>query len=117
MWRCLVVHYRGDRKQREKRTTREALNLAWEYYDNPRLKREDVRATKLLDMEGIARKFNISIRIFEPRTNSAKVPWRPVYGHNQYRKWQKDDVNLDMLAGHCFYIKKMDVLELGMRSL
>ena len=28
MWRCLAVHYRGDRKQREKRTTREALNFA-----------------------------------------------------------------------------------------
>ena len=28
MWRCLAVHYRGDRKQREKFTTREALNLA-----------------------------------------------------------------------------------------
>ena len=49
MWRCLAVHYRGDRKQREKFVTREALNLAREYYENPKLKRENVRATKLVD--------------------------------------------------------------------
>ena len=110
MWRCLAVHYRGDRKQREKRTTREALKLAREYYENPKLKREDVRATKLVDMEGISKKFNVNIRIFEPRTNSEKAPWRLVYGQNQYRKGRKDDINLGMLAGHCFYIKKMDVL-------
>ena len=28
----------------------------------------------------------------------------------QYRKVRKDDINLGMLAGHCYYIKKMDVL-------
>ena len=110
MWWCLAVHYRGNRKQREKFATRKAVNLAREYYENPRLKREDVRATRLVDMEGIAIKFNINIRIFEPRTNSEKAPWRLVYGHNQYRKGRKDDINLGMLAGHCFYIKKMDVL-------
>ena len=67
---CGNVHrkqfYRGDRKESEKFATREALNLAREYYENPRVKREDVRATKLVDMEGISRKFNINIRIFEP---------------------------------------------------
>ena len=110
MWRCLAVHYRGDRKQREKFTTREALNLAREYYVDPRLKRGDVCATKLVDMEGIAQKFNVNIRIFEPKTNSEKAPWRLVYGHNQYRKGRKGDINLGMLGGHCFYIKKMDVL-------
>ena len=69
MWRCLAVHYRGDKKQREKFVTRETLNLAREYYRNPKLKRENVRETKLVDMEGISRKFNISITIFEPKTN------------------------------------------------
>ena len=49
MWRCLAVHYRGDRKQREKFVTREALNLAQEYYENAKLKRENVRAKKLVD--------------------------------------------------------------------
>ena len=34
MWRCLTVHYRGDRKQHEKRTTRGTLNLAREYYES-----------------------------------------------------------------------------------
>ena len=32
MWRCLAVHFRGDKKMREKFGTREALNLAREYY-------------------------------------------------------------------------------------
>ena len=110
MWRCLAVHYRGDRKQREKFTTRKALNLASEYYENPKLKRENVCVTKLVDMEGISRKFKINIRFFEPRENSEKAPWRLVYGHNQYGKCRKSDINLGMLDGHCFYIKKMDVL-------
>ena len=83
MWQCLAVHYRGGKKQREKFATREALNLAREYYENPKLKREKVRATKLVDMEGISRKFNTNIRIFEPKTNFEKAPWRLVYGHNQ----------------------------------
>ena len=88
----------------------EALNLAREYYGNPKLKREDVRATRLVGMKGISKKFDINIRIFEQRMNSEKAPWRLVYGHNQYRKGRKDDINLGMLAGHCFYIKKMNVL-------
>ena len=108
MWRYLAVHYRGDKKQCEKRTTREALNLACEYYENPKLKRENVRATKLVDMEGISWKFNI--RIFEPRTNSEKAPWRLVYVHNKYRKCREDDITLGLLDGHCFYIKSLDVL-------
>ena len=29
---------------------------------------------------------------------------------HQYIKCRKDDINLGMLGGHCFYIKKMDVL-------
>ena len=110
MWRCLAVHYRGDKKQREKFVTREALNLARQYNENPKLKRENVRATKLVDMEGISRKFNINIRIFEPKTNSEKAPWRLVYCHNQYRKCREDDINLSMLGGHCFYMKSLDVL-------
>ena len=43
MWRCLAVHYRGSKKQREKRTTWETLNLSREYYENPKPKREDVQ--------------------------------------------------------------------------
>ena len=75
---------------------------------------QDVRATKLVDMEGISRKLNINIRIFEPKTNSTNAPWRLVYGQNQCRKGRKDEI----LAGHCFYIKKMVCLdvELGMPS-
>ena len=60
--------------------------------------------------EGISQKFNINIKIFEPKTNSEKARCRLVYGHNQYMKCREDDINLGMLGGHCFYIKKMDFI-------
>ncbi|XP_057316834.1 uncharacterized protein LOC130657857 [Hydractinia symbiolongicarpus] len=109
IWRYLVVHSREDKKQKEKYITRPALALAREYYNNPKLKREEVRATKLVDFEGIAKRFKINIRVFEPKTNSEKAPWRLVYGQNQNKK-DLDTINLGMLDGHCFYIKKIDVL-------
>ena len=89
--------------------TKEALKLAREYYENNKLKRKDVRRTKLIDFEGIAKKFNINIRVYEPKSNSEKAPWRLVYGQNQYKK-KLDTINLGMFEGHCFYIKNMEVL-------
>ena len=47
---CTVKCHRGT-----KFLTREALKLAREYYGNNKLKRKDVRATKLMDFEGIAK--------------------------------------------------------------
>ena len=41
--------------------------------------------------------------------NSEKTPWRMVYGKKQYKE-KLDTINLGMFGGHCFYIKKMDVL-------
>ena len=89
--------------------TREALKLARKYYEEPKLKRADVRATRLVDFEGIAKTFNINIRVYEPTKYSEKAAWRLVYGQNQY-KAKLDTINLGMYLGHCFYIKKMDVL-------
>ena len=67
-----------------------------------------MQATKLVDFEGIAKKFNINIRVYEPKQNSQSV-WQLVYGQNQYKQGL-DTINLGMFEGHCFYIKKMDVL-------
>ena len=108
-WRCLAIYTRRDMKRGTEFLTKEALKLAREYYENNKLKRKDVRATKLVDLEGIAKKFNINIRVYEPKENSAKAPWRLVYGHNQYKE-KLDTINLGMLDGHCFYIKDMEVL-------
>ena len=109
VWRCLAIYTRGVTDTRSERTTKEALKLARAYYENDKLKRKDVRATKLVDFEGIAKKFNINIRVYEPKVNSEKTSWRLVYGQNQYKE-KLDTINLGMFGGHCFYIKKMDVL-------
>lgn len=90
------------------RLLKEALALAREYYEN-KLRRKDVRPTKLVDIESIAKPFNINIRVYEPKTNNEKAPLRLVCGKNKYRQGL-NDINLGMLQGHCFYIKKMDVL-------
>ena len=59
VWRCLVIHNRimAGRKKPAEDTTREALKLAGQYYQQPTMKKVDVRATKLVDFEGIAEKF------------------------------------------------------------
>lgn len=44
-------------------------------HENTKLKREEVRPTKLVYFEGIAKHFNINIKIYEPKTNSKKGPW------------------------------------------
>ena len=66
---------------------------------------KDVRATKLMDFEGIAKKFNVNIRVYEPKVNSDKAPWRMVYGQKQYKE-KLDTINLGMFGGHCFLHRK-----------
>ena len=107
--RCLAIYTRRDVERRSEFVTREALTLAREYYGNDKLKQQDVRTTRLVDFEGIAKKFSINIRVYEPKKNSEKAPWRQVYGQNQY-KAKLDTINLGMFGGHCFYIKNMAVL-------
>ena len=72
VWRCLALYIRSNENRERERLTREALKLAREYYGNNKLKRKDVRATKLMDFEGIAEKFNVNIRVYEPKVNSDK---------------------------------------------
>ena len=59
-WRCLAIHQRimKGKKRPEEDTNREALKLARDFYRKPNLKREDVKPTRLVDFENIAKQFN-----------------------------------------------------------
>ena len=115
VWRCLAIykrHVRGEENQVEKKNCKASLNLAREYYDDNKLKRKDVRPTKLVDFESIAKHLNVNIMLYEPkkdRSKNAGFILRLVYGKIQYKN-DLPTVNIGLLGGHCFYIKKMDVL-------
>ena len=67
-----------------------------------------MRPTSFADFEGIARHCNVNIMVYGPKKNARSV-WQLVSGKIQ----QKSDfptINMGLLGGHCFYIKKMDVL-------
>ena len=44
---------------------RDALNLAREFYSNPKLRVTEVRPTKLLDFENIALRLQVNIKLYE----------------------------------------------------
>ena len=54
--------------------------MARDFYKRPNLKRENVKPTRLVDFENIAKQFKINIRLFEPRENEDKTAWRLVFG-------------------------------------
>ena len=96
----------------EKRNCRTALNLECEYYGDNKLKRKDVRPTKPVDFEGIAKHHNGNIMWYEPRKDRGKDVgsiWWLVYGKIQHKN-DLPTINIGLLGGHCFYSKKMDVL-------
>ena len=111
VWRCLAIYKRLDRgeKNRVQERNRNAdLNLARKYYDDINLKKGDMRATKLVDFEGNARHHNANIVLYEPKKNSRSI-WRLVYGNAQHIN-NLPTINVGLLGGYCFYIKKMNVL-------
>ena len=128
-WRCLVIHQRimkGEKRPEEK-TNRDALKLARDFYKRPNLKRENVKPTRLVDFENIAKQFKINIRLFEPRENEDKTAWRLVFGKNQFKKnlpcvdiglfvyedhdeKQAEKDNRYLRQGHCFFIKDIELL-------
>lgn len=69
IWRCLFIFmgYRDKNPRPAEDTNRKALKLARDFYSNPALKVADVRATKLVDFEGIAKRHSINIRLCEPK--------------------------------------------------
>ena len=128
-WRCLVIHQRimkGEKRPEEK-TNRDALKLARDFYKRPNLKRGDVKPTRLVDFENIAKQFKVNIRLFEPRENKDKTAWRLVFGKNQFKKnlacvdiglfvyedhdeKQAEEDNRYLRQGHCFFIKDIELL-------
>ena len=115
VWRCLVIYKRlahGERNQIQERNCKAALNLAREYYGDKNLKKRDVRPTKHVDFEGIAKHCNMNIMLYEPEKDKGKDAgsvWWLVYGKIQHNS-DLFTINMGLLGGHCFYIKKMDVL-------
>ena len=128
-WRCLVIHQRiikGEKRPEEK-TNRDALKLARDFYKRPNLKRENVKPTRLVDFENIAKQFKVNIRLFEPKRNEDKTAWRLVFGKNQFKKnlpcvdiglfvyedhdeKQAEKDNRYSRQGHCFFIKDIELL-------
>ena len=128
-WRCLTIHQRimKGKKRPEEDTNRDALKLARDFYKRPNLKRENVKPTRLVDFENIAKQFKINIRLFEPKRNEDKTAWRLVFGKNQFKKnlpcvdiglfvyedhdeKQAEKDNRYSRQGHCFFIKDIELL-------
>ena len=108
VWRCLVIskRIRENRPRPEERTTRDALQLAREFYDQPTLAIKCVRPTKLIDFERIAAKFQVNIRLYEPMDQST---WKLVFGQNQFRE-SRSNLDIGLCEGHCFFIKDINLL-------
>ena len=83
----------------QERIRNAALNLAREYYGDKNLKKRH---------EGIARHLIVNIMLYEPKKNSRSI-WQLVYGNIQHKN-DLSTINMELLGGHCFYIKEMDVL-------
>ena len=142
LWRCLVIHQRimKGKKRPEEDTNRDALKLARDFYRIPNLKREDVKPTRPIDLENIAKQFKVNIRLFELAKESETVQesetveesetvWKLVSGKNQFRKnlpcvdiglfvYEDHDSgaganqadNQNPRRGHCFFIKDIELL-------
>ena len=88
------------------------LNLACEYYGHNNLKKRDVRPTRFVNFEGIARHHNVNIMLYEPKIDKGKdagFVWRLVYDKIHYKN-NLPTINMGLLGGCCFYIKKIDVI-------
>ena len=71
-----------------------------------------MRPTKLADFEGIAKNHNVNIMLHEPKKDQRKNAgsiWRLVYSRAQHKN-DLPTINMGLLRGHRFHIKKMDVL-------
>ena len=75
IWRCLMLHKKicSGIEKPCMGLCKGSLKLAREYYEQPTMRAEDVRATKLVYFEGIAKFYNINIRLYEPKKNSETV--------------------------------------------
>ena len=114
VWRCLAIYKRlarGEKNRVQERNRNAALGLVCEYYGDKNLKKRDVRPTKLVDFEGIARHHNVNIMLYEPKKDRGKDAgsvWQLVYGKTQHKN-DLPTINMGLLGGYCFYMKEMDV--------
>ena len=102
----------GEKNRVQERNYDAAKNLAREYYGDKNLKKRDVRPTKLVNFEDIARHHNMNIMLYEPkkdRRKDAGSVWPLVYGKIQHKS-NLPTINMGLLWGHYFYMKEMDVL-------
>ena len=108
IWQSLVIseRIRNDQARPAERTTRDALNLAHEFYEQSNLRVSDVRPTKLTDFENAASRFWVNIQLYKSVNQSV---WKLVFGHVHHRK-SLPNVDTSLYQGHCFYIKNLDVL-------
>ena len=115
VWRSLAIYKRlacGEKNWVQERNNEAALNLACDNYGDNKLKKRDVGPTKLVDFEGIARDDSVNTILYEPKKGrgiDAGSIWGLVYGKNQHKN-DLPTINMGLMGGHCFYIKKMDVL-------
>ena len=115
VWRCLAIykrHDRGETNQVQKGNCEAALNLACEYYGDDKSKKKDMRPTKLVDFEGIEKHRNVNTMLYEPKKDRSKDAgsiWHLVYCKIQHKN-DLPAINMGLSGGHCFYIKKMDML-------
>ena len=110
VWRCLAIYKPKDIQRDTEFVTTTVLNLTREYYGVKNLKKRDVRPTKLVGFEGIAKHHNVNIMWYEPKKNKGKHAgsvWWLVFGKIQHKN---NLPTINILGGHCFYVKKMDVL-------
>ena len=112
--RCLAIYKRlarGEKNWVQQKNCDAALKLPCEYYGDKNLKKRDVRPTRLVDFEGIAKHHNVNM-LYEPKKDRGKNAgsiWRLVYGKIKHKN-DLPTINMGLLRGHCFYITKMDVL-------
>ena len=67
-----------------------------------------MRATKLVDFQGIARHQNVNIMLYKPKKDRGKhagSTWQLVCGKAKHKN-NLPTINMGLLGGHCFYIKK-----------
>ena len=60
-WRCLVIYMWRNLKRDSEFVTKSAVNEAHEYNGDKKLKWKDVRPTKHVILEGIAKRHNVNI--------------------------------------------------------
>ena len=96
----------------QERNCKLTINLAREHYGDNTLKRKDMKSTRLVDFESIARHSNMNIMLYKPKKDRGKDAgsiWWLVYGKIQHKS-DLPTINMGLLGVHCFYIKKKDVL-------